>query len=705
MEQAEQKHPLKKWFKENLGTLLFIILVVVVLEFSLFNLRYWATAGVGPSSNAVDYTIDLGEEIAVASKMTFRPTAAGAAMTILDIGQNIRTVRIVPDFGDTDIKQAKFDLIYRDENQEHKYTAQILNGYQNSYYIPLGAMGKVDSLTVTFGNENVGIKEIVFNTPLPWTFNGLRVFLTVFAITAIFYWKKYNFGSVLFDPQLAWQKWLDAGIVALYIFLLIFVVVFSVDFGYIPGSGRELKWNPPNNNTDRIYDYMVDAVLLGQLHMDMQPDESLVNAASPYNDTYRRENDIQTPWDYVYYNGKFYSSFGITPVFVLFLPYYIILGKYLSATTATAVFCVLGALGLYFFWRELAKKYLPKTTYVTYLASLLAVMFGSNLLLLAARPLNYEVPVSCGFMFSAWGLFFVLRSVGGDSLDQLKTVSLFAGALCLALAVGCRLSDVFFSLLVPVMLLPVLKSLSPFREKWRDKQFRKTLLVKILVLAIPYLVIGISLMWFNYARFGSVTESGITYQISNENVGAATESGLLGNIRREYDGLFGYLFTMFAVSPYFPFVSAGDAKAVFTGFEVRQALIGVFALPVSWFLFAIFYISKNEAFKNVARIIAGMVVVSLTIILVSSAIAINVRYTVDFFWLMIIAANLCAGLLYMQARRKRKDYAAFIGKLHLAAALLSCAILFGWDLVGENNYILNQNPVVIRYLSDMLTIL
>jgi hypothetical protein len=556
MEKTEPK--LKKYLTVNLTDLLLIVLVVLVLEFSLFNIRHWATIGVGPSSNAKEYTIDIGMDIDIASGTAFWPTAGGAELTVSDINQEIRTVCIVPDFADPEIRQTEFTITYQDENQKNSYTAQIVNGYGYSYYIPLGAMGKVDSLTIVFPNERVGISEIVFNTPLPWTFNGLRVFLTIFTFAGIYYWRKYHFGDILFDPELAWQKRLDVGIVALYALLLVLVVVFSVDLGYIPGSGRELKWNPYRNETDKIYDYMTEAVLLRQLHMEISPHESLVNTDHPYDFAFRKENEINALWDYVYYNGKLYSPFGIAPVFVLFLPYYKMVGEYLSATTATAVFCVLGAIGLSLLWRELAKRYLQGITYALYLAGLVAVLFGSNLMLLAVRPVNYEVALSSGFMFSVWGLFLVLRSVGGGSLAELKTVPLCLGALCLAIAVGCRSSEVFVSLLVPLILFPVLKALLPLKENWQDKQFRKMLLVKTLALAIPYLVIGIGLMWFNYARFGSVTEFGPSYQITNENIGVLTESGLLGNIRRGLDGLFSYLFTMYATSPYFPYASASE---------------------------------------------------------------------------------------------------------------------------------------------------
>lgn len=238
MDKTEQKSFFKKYFVDNITDLLIIVLAVLVLEFSLFNIPHWATIGVGPSSNATDYTIRIANDIAVAAKNAFWAKEQYAPITILDIGHDIRTVCIIPDFGDTNIKMAEFDLLYRDENQEHIYTAQLVNGYEPSYYISLGAMGNVESLAVVFINEAVGIKEITFNTPLPWKFHGLRVFWIILVAVVIYYGKKYGFRGGLFDPSLAWQKRMDAGVVVLYISLMLFALVFSVDFGYKIGRAH-----------------------------------------------------------------------------------------------------------------------------------------------------------------------------------------------------------------------------------------------------------------------------------------------------------------------------------------------------------------------------------------------------------------------------------------------------------------------------------
>jgi hypothetical protein len=188
-------------------------------------------------------------------------------------------------------------------------------------------------------------------------------------------------------------------------------------------------------------------------------------------------------------------------------------------------------------------------------------------------------------------------------------------------------------------------------------------------------------------------------------VGVVTESGALGNIRRGFDGLFGRLFTMYTVNPRFPFIFAGTADAVFTGHMVRQPFIGVMALPLLWFLAAAPFGRKSPAYKEVRPIVLGMVAVSLiTIIFTAVTLAMNMRYAVDFFWLLIIAANLCMGAMYAEALEKGQETAALVGKLHFAAALFSSFILFCWGMVGERNLIEENNPALFRYLTDTFII-
>jgi len=432
---------------------------------------------------------------------------------------------------------------------------------------------------------------------------------------------------------------------------------------------------------------MVDAILLGQLHLDIDVHESLINATMPYNWTYRIENNILSEWDHVFFEGKYYSYFGIVPALILFVPYFLIFGKYLSATVATFIFATFGAIGVYLLWKELVKKYIKSIPYTLYLASLVCVLFGTNLMLLTVRAHIYEAAISSGFMFSVWGLFFLLKSVSCNCLDKINHKFLFFGGVCLALAVGCRPTMLIYSLLAPFILWPVLKAHLPLNKLASDRQACKTVAISLVTLAIPYIIIGFGLMWYNYARFGSISEFGTSYMITVENLAVRTDVGILGNLQRMYEGLHLVIFRLPTMNRYFPFFTTDT--------------VGFLAFPVSLFLFTIFYNRDKNAFP----LVLAMIVVSMIIILFSAMfVGAGGRYTVDYFWLLTLSSLLCIGLIYENAYKIGDKVAVAVRRVGFVAIWISCFIFFNWGMVGENNYIFLHNPRIFRYIVDLFTI-
>lgn len=677
-----------KRFK-NICKVIAALLISFLLEISIFNLKHWTTYFIGPILNASAFDTDINENI-----------NGETEFAISNINRDIRTVFLEADFTSSDIKLIDVTVSYSDENNRYTYTTQIPNGYEPGFYIPLGAMGRVKSLTVAFRNGYFCIQNIFFNKPLPFRFFFSRVFLLAFIISSGCFWKKERFGNIKYDNKSIPQKITDICLLSVYIGMLFFIMVFSQDFELIP------NWNPTYGYGYRgTYDGLADAVLLGRLYLS-EADESLINAAQPYSETYRDENNVNAPWDYVFYNGKIYTYFGIVPTLMFYLPFRLLVGVYPSEYFSVFVFSAIGAIGLYLLWKEIVKKYLGNPPYVIYSACLAAVLFGSNLLVLAVRAKRYEIAVSSAFMFSVWGLFFILRAVYDGLFESIKPECLFAGGLCLALAVGCRPTALLTSLSVPFLLIPALRSRFPFRNIIADKSTRKAFAINAASLAVPYTVIGCALMWYNYARFGSITEFGATYQISVDNIAALTQSGLLGNLRRGFDGIFAFLFSAFKLEPSFPFVYAIKTYGIFTGRMGRDPVIGLFALPISVFLPAVIFVPKGEQIKKAIPVIAPISAAGLLFLLIIPIMTgVTPRYTVDFYWLLIIPSMMCAVLMYEEALKINVSFATAVGRFILAAVGITIFIMTGWGTVGENNLIWRNNPAVIRFLSDFFSVI
>jgi len=563
----------------------------------------------------------------------------------------------------------------------------------------------VENVTIIVHNTRLSVDELHFNTPLPFRFQWVRVILVTFIISMLCFWKAFGFSKFVFNPKWGKQRLIDGGVLALFIGLLFFVMFFAVDFGFIPGQDWEFEWSPNRGGYTAINGMMVDALLMGQLHLDYEPHETLINAENPHSITYRYTHGVLAPWDHVFFEGKIYSYFGIVPVVILFLPYYLIRGEHLSATAAVFIFLAIASIGIYFLWKALGKKYLNDLPYTMYLAGLIGLLFGSNLLLPMVRPYQYEAVIASGLMFSVWGLYFIFRAVHDESYSRVKKRFVFLGGLFLALAVGSRPTMLLISLIVPVLMWPFIRSCLPLKNGFGTLKAIKTNGMIIFSLAMPYLVIGAGLAWYNFARFGSIFEFGASYQITNENVAVVTQTGILGNLRRGFDGLFSYLLTSFNLRPHFPYVHATYSQVLFTGHFPRTAKIGALMLPITWFLFAVFYLRRKDSAKKAMPIIKGMTATGLLMAIISTVlIGPLARYSVDFYWLLMFSAMLCMGLVYREACKLGDSAARFVRRFTFAAVGISCFIMFGWGIVGEVNFIWRHNPVVFRFLSDMFMI-
>jgi len=679
-------------------------LIIFLLEVSVFNLRHWTTRFAPHATDALRYESYSVEHIShtVDEHQPWIPSPP-SEINISDINHPIRTVFVRPQFTNPDVRVTYVSVRYRDESSFVTHTAHIINGYTPSYYLALGAMGDVMYLTVVIHDASVSIQDVYFNQPLPWRFMWVRVILLTIIVTIIWLWKKFGFSRIRFNPLLAWQRYVEAATVIVFVWLMSLVMIFSTDFGFIPGSDNELEWNPTREQFANINDLMVEALLMRQLNLDIEPHYSLLNATQPYSLAYRLANWVHAPWDHVFFEGQFFSYFGITPVVVLSLPYYLLRGEHLSATMATFIFAALGAMGIYFLWKELTIKFLKDIPYTMFFAGLVAALFGTNLILLVVRALQYEIALASGLMFSVWGLFFILFAMQGDSHMAVRKRYLVCGAVSLALAVGCRPTMIFSSLMVPVLLWPAIRSCWPLSQL-RDAAARKSILGAVLALALPYAIIGGALAWYNFARFGSIFEFGASYQLTAENVGVVTHTGLLGNLRRVLDGLFAYFFSSAHMQPRtFPYIQALHVAPIFTGHMPRAATIGMFLLPITWFLPAAYFVRKKS--KKAMPVVVGMAALGVFIAILSAVlIGVIARYTVDFYWLIMLASLMCMGLVHREARRLSEGAAKAVRHFAYAAVAVSCFVLFNWGMVGENNFVWASNPVVFRFLSDLFLI-
>jgi len=329
-------------------------------------------------------------------------------------------------------------------------------------------------------------------------------------------------------------------------------------------------------------------------------------------------------WDWVWYKGKFYCYFGVVPAVILYLPYKLITGEYLSIRAGIMLFTSLAIILMALLWRFCVKKYMPNARFAFYILSFLTLFFASGIFAQLRYTRQYSVVQPAGLMFALAGLLLLLKSVDNEKVNRLK---LFFACLCLALIAGCRPNMIFVSLLVPFVL-------------WKYRSWKLLAFV-----AIPYVIVAIPLCVYNYVRFDSIFEFGAQYNLSSVDLSKFKLLNPLGKIIRIFYDMSFYLFVPNKYSLYFPFVEClpSHAESTFTlgALNYIGSGSGMVNFPIVFCLLYLFKISRTVA--TAQRLSLMFIIIAAIIITLDSfVLGFGGRYALDFSIFLILPSLFCA---------------------------------------------------------------
>ncbi len=262
-------------------------------------------------------------------------------------------------------------------------------------------------------------------------------------------------------------------------------------------------WNGEDPAHRNQYELIAESMLNVHLYFDYGEEYSLEHLENPYDPVERAESGAQFKWDHAYYNGHYYMYFGVVPVLVLFLPYLAITGTALTTYHATQIFAAFIICGLFALFSLLSKLFFKKLPYAVYL-SLSAAFSVMSVWFSIAEPQLYCTAITAGIAFQIWSIYFFVRAVWAETAENKQILFAAIGALLGALVFGCRPPIALANLIVLPMLVVFL----------RQRRFTPALLGKLILAASPYLLVGISLMTYNYLRFDNPFEFGQAYQLT-----------------------------------------------------------------------------------------------------------------------------------------------------------------------------------------------
>lgn len=402
---------------------------------------------------------------------------------------------------------------------------------------------------------------------------------------------------------------------------------------------------------NQISKELVDAFEHHQVNLLEEPSEDLLKLDNPY-EYVKRDAEVGSGnflWDHCFYNGKYYSYYGIGPVLALFLPYHLITGYYFPSGWATLMFSLIGILFLTKIYLAVIEKKFRDLPTNTVTAGLITLQLSSGIMFSAARPLFYELAIASGFMCVAIGAYLLMTSNilwdGKISYVRLGFASFFLGYAVLCrptLAVYCIAALFFFA-------GGLKKALDGLEKRQKTRTFFKYAAVAL----VPLGIIALGQMTYNYLRFDNPLDFGIQYSLTINDFTHAEFHWKYVLIN-----MYAYLFNMPHFTPRkFTYLASSAERFGINGYtffdDAGKNLVSVGiiyrALPMFAYLFSGKALKRVEKKKRIfPALLIGVTcaLMPLAIIFSSWESGYAVRYNADFSWQMVIGALVVAFTLY-----------------------------------------------------------
>lgn len=540
-------------------------------------------------------------------------------------------------FFDIDCKNAngktvpyRLQLAISDEGNAEMYYLPAVTVYsdvQETKYVNAHSYGDVKAMRIyLWANDNAtfSVEGILYNAKVSMKFSLIRL-LAVFAGLSLLWCIRP--GSDLYE-----KKWFMKE----RVLVVCVVVVANLILWY-----RLINLNPqfmdPPWTHHHQYHKLAVAISQGEVSIPIGIEKDLALIENPYDYTVRQNSvpNVNRGWDTAFYNGKFYVYFGVVPVLLFYLPYYVFTGS--AFPTWLGIFLAGAAvlLGMFYLVKQIVKRYFPNTPFL--LQVILSVIAGNcmSTFMFMMRPDFYSLPIMCAMAFSIWGLGLWISAAEAWEREQkdqgvfdgAQMLKLTLGSLCMALVAGCRPQFLVGSFLVFFIFGDI------FRKEWRCS--RKKLCSRAIWAAVPFIIVATGLMSYNYVRFGSPVDFGANYNLTTNDM---THRGV--NLGRVADGVFMYLFQPPNIGARYPYVFSTSFQSPYIGKTIREAMYGgaFFINTIFLSLLALRKVKADLKEKKLFGMVIACTLFAVIIVFADTQLAgILSRYYADFLWLLFLA--------------------------------------------------------------------
>ena len=637
----------------------------LVIELFVFNFRTFESFFFPEELSPVT-AYSAGSTVQEDSSVLFDLSSSSDPYILLDdLNTSVQNLYLDLRAAEDPVSTLSVTISARDQGNNQYYDLPSLTidpNDESTKYIRLNLSGDAKSLKITINSSlysSYHIGTIKLNTGRPLFFSPLRFFAVYGLLLLLFFLRP---GSVLYTAAYSLRGRLQTGWI---LFLLLSQVLLAVGIGTFNPDYVDPPWTHHQQ-----YHKLAVALTEGHFYLDDEPSQELQAMENPYDYRQRKADSVSSIWDTAYYNGRYYCYFGILPVFLYYLPWYLVTGTAFPTYLGVLINACFMSIGIFFLLDALVTRYFKKLSLGAFLLLDFCLLAGSGFFLVVENPTFYNMPISLGAALTIWGFYFWLNA--REESGALKARPLAAGALCMALVAACRPQMLVGSLLAVPLFWPSIRALFG-----RNSVLKKAILKSLLPAVLPYVITAAFLMYYNYARFGSPFDFGANYNLTTNDM---TARGF--HLDRLPFGLFTYLLQPPSINSVYPFMQRVSTSNTYQGVTILESMFGGFL----WFhplllILCGFRRAKNQlktlglgAFA-LASLALGLVVVCADI----EMAGILHRYYTDFGFFLVLPAVLTALSLYQKAKKSPVWLALYHRGLFSVSAF-SAGMYFLWIL-------------------------
>lgn len=628
-----------------------LLMIAFLLETFLFNINYFMTASYN--------TVSLNDKLNLqeTADEQYKLTAVNHTLEFSNLNAEIHNIWLNFDYlqpaQELTVKIQFTDAAHHTYFDSTEYTVgvpdvSVSTMSDQSEYINLNTSGLVDNLKIEVTGKDVSypikLSDISINARHPFDFNTSRFLITAGILLLAFAFRPrsaiYRMG-IVDEPRkskaiIIATVAIEVYLMATFLFMgsnLVGVATKDYNSGSWDGHSIANTFEVGGDNAQQ-YAELAKAMAHGQLYLDEEPPQWLKDMSDPYDKGARDEAQKATGepylFDVAYQDGHYYVYFGVVPVVLFYLPFFLLTGSSFPTAIGVLLACVAFVLGCSALLDRFARYHFKRVSLGLYLLLQIPLVTCCGILYLLKFPTFYSLPIMLGLAFSVWGLYFWMRGRAAERPEGWY----LAGSLCMALVVGCRPQLIVLSLLA-------------FPLFWRAYITKKRLFTprgarEFTCLVAPYIVVAAGLMGYNYARFGSLTDFGANYNLT---VNDMTKRGW--NIGRLAPALFSYFLQPPSVTGVFPFIQPAPFDTTYMGQTIKEVTFGgiLACLPILWVLPFSKRILGLRISQRSTRTIMGVIVVLLVsgvvVALLDAEMAgILQRYFADFSFMFLAAVVL-----------------------------------------------------------------